>query len=89
MILSNTETIPNKEITEICGIARGGTVRANHISNDIFTSFKHIIGGEIIEYSKLQAESREQALHRMTEDGERMRAVAIANVRLTASMVMQ
>ena len=42
MILSNTETIPNKEITEICGIARGGTVRANHISNDIFTSFKHV-----------------------------------------------
>lgn len=59
MILSNTETIPNKEITEICGIARGSTLRAKHIGNDIFD-------GEISEYSKLQAEPREQTLHRMT-----------------------
>ena len=50
---------------------------------------KNIIGGEISEYTKLQAESREQALHRMTEDGERMGADAIVNVRLTTSMVMQ
>jgi len=89
MILSNTETIPNKEITEICGIARGSTVRARHIGNDIFAGLKNIIGGEISEYTKLQAESREQALHRMTEDGERMGADAIVNVRLTTSMVMQ
>jgi len=31
MIISTTETIPKKEITEILGVARGSTVRARNI----------------------------------------------------------
>ncbi len=34
MIVTNTETIPGKEITEILGIARGSTVRARNIGRD-------------------------------------------------------
>lgn len=89
MLVCNTETIPNKEITEIRGIARGSTVRARSIGRDIFAGLKNIIGGEISEYTKLQAESREQAMQRMVADAERMGADAIVNVRLTTSMVMQ
>ena len=89
MILTNTETIPNKEIVELLGIARGSTVRAKNIGRDIFAGLKNIVGGEIEEYTKLQAESREQALQRMVEDAERMGADAVVNVRLATSMVMQ
>ena len=59
------------------------------MGQDIFAGLKNIIGGEISEYTKLQAQSREQALQRMIEDAERMGANAIVNVRLTTSMVMQ
>ena len=89
MILSTTETIPNKEIIENLGIARGSTVRARNIGRDIFAGLKNIVGGEIQEYTKLQAESREQAMQRMVRDAERLGADAIVNVRLTTSMVMQ
>jgi uncharacterized protein YbjQ (UPF0145 family) len=89
MILSTTETIPNREITEILGIARGSTVRARNIGRDIFAGLKNIVGGEIDEYTKLQAESREQALQRMVQDAERLNADAIVNIRLATSMVMQ
>ena len=89
MILSTTETIPNREIVEIINIARGSTVRARNIGRDIFAGLKNIIGGEIEEYTKLQAQSREQALERMIADGHRLNADAIVNVRLTTSMVMQ
>ncbi|MDT0554089.1 YbjQ family protein [Urechidicola vernalis] len=89
MIVSNTETVPNKEITEILGIARGSTVRARNIGRDIFAGLKNIVGGEIEEYTKLQAESREQAMQRMMMDAQRLGADAIVNVRLTTSMVMQ
>ena len=89
MILSTTEKIPNKEVIEILGIARGSTVRARSIGRDIFAGLKNIVGGEIDEYTQLQAESREQALSRMQRDGERMGADAIINIRLTTSMVMQ
>jgi uncharacterized protein YbjQ (UPF0145 family) len=89
MLLVNTPNFPNKTITETFGIARGSTVRARNVGQDIFAGLKNIIGGEISEYTKLQAQSREQALQRMIEDAEKMGANAIVNVRLTTSMVMQ
>lgn len=89
MILTTTNTIPNKEMVEILGVARGSTVRARNVGRDIFAGFKSIIGGEISEYTQLQAQAREQAISRMQKDAERMGADAILNIRLTTSMVMQ
>ena len=89
MIIVNTPSIPNKTIIEVLGIARGSTVRARNVGQDIFAGLKNIIGGEISEYTQLQAQSREQALQRMRDDAERIGANAIVNVRLTTSMVMQ
>ena len=89
MIISTTEKVPNKEIIEILGVARGSTVRARNIGRDIFAGLKNIVGGEIEEYTKLQAQSREQAMQRMIKDAESLGADGIVNVRLTTSMVMQ
>ena len=89
MILVTTPTIQNKEITDTLGIARGSTVRARNVGQDIFAGLKNLIGGEISEYTKLQAQSREQALPRMQEDAKQLGANAVVNVRLTTSMVMQ
>lgn len=89
MILTTTETIPNQEIKEILGVARGSTVRARNVGRDLFAGLKNIVGGEISEYTKLQAQSREQAMQRMQQDAQRLGADAVVNVRLTTSMVMQ
>lgn len=89
MILSNTESIPKREIVEILGIARGSTVRARNVGRDIFAGLKNIVGGEITEYTKLQAQSREQAIQRMIDDAKTLNADAIINIRFTTSMVMQ
>ena len=89
MILTTTDTIPNKKVVQILGIARGSTVRTRNVGRDIFASFKHLIGGEISEYTKLQAESREESIQRMKEDAVNLGADAIINIRLTTSMVMQ
>ena len=89
MIITTTESIPNKEIVEILGIARGSTIRARNIGRDIIAGLKNIVGGEIEEYTKLQAESREQALQRMIKDAEQLGADAIVNVRLTTSVIMR
>ena len=89
MKLSNTETIANKTISETLGIARGSTVRSRNIGRDIFASLKNIVGGEIEEYTKLQADAREQALKRMISDAQRLGADAVVNVRFTTSVVAQ
>ena len=89
MIITTTDYIPNKEITEVLGVARGSTVRARNIGRDIFAGLKNIVGGEIDEYTKLQAQAREQAIQRMVADAQRLGANAVVNVRLTTAMVMQ
>tara|TARA_B100000767_G_scaffold265530_1_gene281685 strand:+ start:1633 stop:1947 length:315 start_codon:yes stop_codon:yes gene_type:complete len=89
MLLLNTPTVPNKKIIEVLGIARGNTVRARNVGRDIFAGLKNIIGGEISEYTKLQADSREQALQRLQDDAKRMGANAVINIRFTTTMVMQ
>lgn len=87
MIVTTTEFVPHREINEVLGVARGSTVRARHVGRDITAVFKNIVGGEIDEYTKLQAESREQAIQRMNQDAEKMGADAVVGVRITTSMV--
>ena len=89
MIITTTETVPNQKIGKILGVARGSTVRARNMGRDIFAGLKNIVGGELSEYTKLQADSREQAMQRMVEDAERMGADAVVNVRITTSVIMQ
>lgn len=89
MIVSTIDTVPGRDITEILGVARGSTVRARNVGRDIFAGLKNLVGGEISEYTKLQAEAREQALERAVKDAERLGADAIINVRMTTSMIMQ
>ena len=81
MIISTTDKVPNKDITEILGIAKGNSVRARHIGRDFFAGLKNIIGGEIEEYTKLLDQSRGQATQRMIQDAQNMNADDIVNVR--------
>lgn len=89
MITTTTEAIPNKEITEILGIARGSTVRAKSVASDFMAGLKNFVGGELNEYTKLQGHSREQALQRMIDDATKLGADAVVNVRLTTSTITQ
>lgn len=89
IIITTTDFIPGREITEILGIARGSTVRARNIGRDIFAGIKNIVGGEIEEYTKLQAESREQAIQRVMKDAEKLGADAVINIRMATSVIMQ
>ncbi|MDO8896111.1 MAG: YbjQ family protein [Bacteroidales bacterium] len=89
MIISTIENIPNKEIEAILGIARGSTVRARNIGRDIFAGLKNIVGGEIEEYTQLQAQAREEAMQRMVADAKRMGADAIIGFRLESAMIMK
>ena len=89
MIISTTDNIHGREITEQVGLVRGSSVRARNFGRDIFAGLKNIIGGEIDEYTKLLADSREQALSRMIVDAQRLKADAIVGVRFTTSSVTE
>ncbi len=88
MILSTTDTIEGKKIVKHLGLAKGNTIRARHIGRDIMAILRHIVGGEITDYTKMMAESREQALDRMIEDAQKLGANAIVRVSFSTSMIM-
>ena len=89
MIVCTTNTIPGCQITEILGLVRGNTIRARHIGRDITAVFRNIVGGEVDEYTKVIAESREQALDRMKEQAIALGADAVVEVRFSSAQVMQ
>lgn len=88
MILSTTDGITGKEVKENLGLVKGNTIRARHVGKDIIAGLRNLVGGEIVEYTKLMAEAREQSIDRMTTDAERLGADAIINVRFTTSVIM-
>ena len=87
MIVTTTPEVPVRKTTEILGIARGNSVRAKHVGRDIVAALRNIVGGEITEYAKLQAETREMATRRMVEQAELQGADAVVNVRYESSMI--
>ncbi len=89
MIMVTSDFITGKTIKKTLGLVRGNTIRARHIGRDIKAALKNIVGGEITDYTKMMAESREQALDRMVEEAEGLGANAIINIRFTTSMIMQ
>jgi uncharacterized protein YbjQ (UPF0145 family) len=88
MIMTTSDDIPGKRIVRSLGLVRGNTIRARHIGRDIMALFRHIVGGEVTDYTKMMAESREQALDRMTREAEELGANAIVAVRFSTSFIM-
>jgi uncharacterized protein YbjQ (UPF0145 family) len=89
MIIVNTDIIHGKKVVKVLGLVKGNTIRARHLGRDIAAGLKNLVGGEIRDYTKMMAESREQALDRMIEEAESMGANAIITVRFSTSMIMQ
>ena len=89
MIVVNIDHVPGKEIKEVLGLVRGSTIRAKHVGKDIVAGFRHLVGGELTEYTEMLNEAREVALKRMVEKAEKMGADAVINVRFMTASIMR
>ena len=89
MMLTTTQDFPDKKIIKTIGLVKGNTIRARNIGRDIIAALKNLVGGEIEEYTKLLAQSREQALDRMISSTEELGANAIIGIQFSTSYVMQ
>jgi uncharacterized protein YbjQ (UPF0145 family) len=89
VIITTTETIAGKKVVRTLGLVKGNTIRARHFGRDIAASFRSVVGGEITDYTKMMAESREQSLDRMVEEAKGLGANAIVAMRFSTSSMMQ
>ena len=88
MLLTTQDELADYDIVETLGLVRGNTIRARHIGKDIVAGLRTIVGGEITEYTKMLAESREQSIDRMIAEAKRLNADGIVAMRFTTSPVM-
>ena len=89
IVISNTESIPGRQIVEFYGVVTGNTVRAKHVGRDIMAGLKNIVGGELVGYTELLQDSRKEATERMIQQAQSMGANAIVNVRFATSSISQ
>lgn len=88
MIVTPGSIVVGKRVVRSFGLVYGNTIRARHLGRDILAGLKNIVGGEIGEYTKLMAESREQAVDRMKMSAAAQGANAVIHVRFSTSYIM-
>ncbi len=88
MLITTQDEFADYETVETLGLVKGNTIRARHVGKDIMASLRTLVGGEITEYTKMLAESREQAFDRLIADAESKGADGVVCMRFTTSAVM-
>jgi uncharacterized protein YbjQ (UPF0145 family) len=88
MFMTTQDDFADHEIIQTLGVAKGNTIRSRHIGKSIMAGLRTIVGGEIVEYTKLLAEAREQAIDRMIDDARGLGADGIVAMRLVTAEVM-
>ena len=89
MLLTTTHQIPGKRIVKVLGLVKGNTVRARHVGRDLMAGLKNLVGGEVTDYTKMIAESREESLDRMIAQAEANGANAVVGIGFITSMIME
>ena len=88
MLITTQDDFADYETVETLGLVKGNTIRARHVGKDILAGLRTLVGGEITEYTKMLAESREQAFDRLIADAESKGADGVVCMRFTTSAVM-
>jgi uncharacterized protein YbjQ (UPF0145 family) len=88
MIVTPGSSVAGYRVVKTHGIVRGNTIRARHLGKDILAGLKNMVGGEIEEYTKMMAESREQAMDRLRAEAAGLGANAVLDLRFSTSYIM-
>lgn len=89
LLLATTDIVPGCRVVKVLGLVRGNTVRTRNLGADFLAGLRNLVGGEVNQYTRMLAQSREQALDRMRVEALERGANAIVGLRITTSTVMQ
>jgi uncharacterized protein YbjQ (UPF0145 family) len=81
IMVATTNNLPGYEVVEVYGEVFGLIVRSRNIFGNIGASFRTVFGGEVKGYTKLLANTREQALERLRNEAEAKGANAVLMMR--------
>ena len=87
MLIVSSNHIPGREIEKTIGLVRGSAIRTRNVFADFMEWMRNLVGAELHHYTKMMAETREQAIDRMLADARRVGANAVISVRLEMSNI--
>jgi uncharacterized protein YbjQ (UPF0145 family) len=81
IIITTMNDLPGYEVVDVYGEIFGLVVRSRHLGSNIGASFRTIAGGEVKGYTRLLAESRNQAVERLKDAARERGANAVLAMR--------
>jgi uncharacterized protein YbjQ (UPF0145 family)/DNA-binding NarL/FixJ family response regulator len=89
MIVVTTEEVTGHRIVEMKGQVFGLVVRSRGLGGNIVATLRSLGGGEIVEYTELAHQARQQALDRLADQAAGMGANAVLSVMFDSSELGQ
>lgn len=89
MIVTTTENIPGRQVSETLGQCFGVVVRSRGLGGNIVAGLRSIIGGEITEYTSLVEDTRRHAIDRLVANARLMGADAVVMMRFDSGSLGQ
>ncbi|MFO7274761.1 MAG: YbjQ family protein [Symbiobacteriaceae bacterium] len=80
MIITTTQTVEGRQITEYLGIVSAETILGANFLRDFAASITDIIGGRAGSYESKLREGREQCLRELMSEARRLGADAVVGI---------
>ena len=82
MLLTSSNTIEGRQITQYYGIVSGETIIGANMFKDFFAGIRDIVGGRAGSYESVLREAKEIAMKEMSEQAKSMGANAVIGIDL-------
>jgi uncharacterized protein YbjQ (UPF0145 family) len=82
MILTTTNTLDGKKITQYLGIVSGESIIGANIFKDFMASITDIVGGRASSYEKVLKEAKDNAMSEIEENARLLGANAVIGIDL-------
>ena len=82
MILTTTNNLENRKITNYKGVVTGETIIGANFIKDFFAGIRDIVGGRSSSYEKVLREAKDSAMAEMVDRARELGADAIVGIDL-------
>ncbi|WP_395342906.1 heavy metal-binding domain-containing protein [Ningiella sp. W23] len=89
MIITTTNSIEGKQITQYCGVVIGEAIMGANVFKDLFASIRDIVGGRSGAYEAELTKARQVAFQEIEREASMLGAHAIVGVDLDYEVVGQ
>jgi uncharacterized protein YbjQ (UPF0145 family) len=80
MIVSTTNTLEGKRVTEYLGVVHGCAVMGSNLFRDFFAGIRDVVGGRVGSYETVVTDAKQAALAQLVEQAEDLRADAVIGI---------